>query len=580
LLNKGRVYSENISELPEDVRAILEPQAIKSIIVYPLFVTGAFFGFIGFDECNRVKHWSKSELELLRTVSGIIANAFERKKMEQSILNERDRANEANKAKSEFLANMSHEIRTPMNAILGFSEALYHKMQSEEHRKMIKSVLGSGNLLLSLLNDILDLSKIEAGKLEITPHPADIRQIIQEITILFKNKAEEKGIALVTAIPEDMPSHLQLDEIRFKQVVFNLVGNAVKFTHKGSVKLDITYTGVENSVGNLIVKVEDTGIGIAEAQLESIFEPFRQQSGQSNRIYGGIGLGLAISRRLAERMNGKITVSSEIGKGSLFTLFLGGIKKSEPEPAFKRAEDEEEEIVFDQSKILIVDDVQLNIDAVIHILAGYNFMIKGALDGNEALEYLKTDIPDLILMDIRMPGLSGYQLSEQIKKDPRLEGIPIIAFTASVFSIEKIENKSNFDGYLLKPISKRTLVKLLRKHLRHSVSKIKLVENAQDEDNSEKINLDNPERIKGVIKILEKEYIPRWEGIKGQLVLYRIEDFARDLSCLATSSGVDYLVKYSAKLLSELEIFDLELIRTTLNNFPTVINNLKTAKEN
>ena len=276
LLDKGRVYSENISELPADLRAILEPQAIKSIIVYPLFVLGRFYGFIGFDECSRNKHWSKSELELLRTFSGIIANAFERRMMEQSIIDERDRANNANRAKSEFLANMSHEIRTPMNAIIGFSEALYNKLESTQHKKMLKSVLSSGNLLLSLLNDILDLSKIEAGKMEITAQPIDLQNILQEIKLLFHEKSNKKGIEVNIFIPDNFPGILILDEIRVKQVIFNLVGNAIKFTEKGYVNISVDFINSNGDKGDLILIVEDTGIGIDESQIDLIFEAFVQ----------------------------------------------------------------------------------------------------------------------------------------------------------------------------------------------------------------------------------------------------------------------------------------------------------------
>ena len=367
LLKEGRVYSENIKQLPSDLVDILEPQDIKSIVVYPLFVNGSYFGFIGFDECNRDISWPKSQLELLKTVSGIIANAFERKIFEESLskseaknrailesipdllfhldsngkflnyktgsvieagmppeffigknvrdifsedvarkmleaiqyclsdnkcnfeysmnvhgrqdefearlakLNkseviavirnvserkeyerkltvERDKANQANQAKSEFLANMSHEIRTPMNAILGFSEALYNKSESIQEKKLIKSILSGGNLLMSLLNDILDLSKIEAGKLELSPQPVDLIHVVKEIKTLFKDKAEKKHISLEVKKNNNFPATLRLDEIRIKQILFNLVGNAINFTHEGFVKVELSFK--KNRGGN------------------------------------------------------------------------------------------------------------------------------------------------------------------------------------------------------------------------------------------------------------------------------------------------------------------------------------------
>ncbi|MCF8352237.1 MAG: PAS domain-containing protein, partial [Bacteroidales bacterium] len=285
LLQDGRVYSENIQELPGDLLAVLEPQGIRSIIIYPLHVQGSFFGFIGFDECVRTKKWTRSELELLRTVSGILANAYERKRMEQSLESERDRANEANQAKSRFLANMSHEIRTPMNAVLGFSEALAVELRSARQQKMVRSILSSGNLLLSLLNDILDLSKIEAGKMTMEPKYTLLKYMLEDIRILFEEQAKKKGIGLSLFVHEQVPDVVVLDEVRVKQVIFNLLGNAIKFTRKGEVHVEVFYHPASESAGELQIAVRDTGIGIPEKDLEMIFEPFMQQSDQSNRDY-------------------------------------------------------------------------------------------------------------------------------------------------------------------------------------------------------------------------------------------------------------------------------------------------------
>ncbi|HKK43157.1 MAG TPA: PAS domain S-box protein, partial [Bacteroidales bacterium] len=381
LIDDGVLYSENISNLPDDIRAILEPQSIKSLVVYPLFVQGNFFGFIGFDECSKSRTWSRTELELLRTVSGIISNAYERKIMEQSIIDERDRANNANRAKSEFLANMSHEIRTPMNAILGFSEALYHKLDSVQLRRMVQSVLNSGNLLLSLLNDILDLSKIEAGKLDITTQPVDLKNVLQEINLLFADKAQKKGIDVNIYIEPGFPGSLLLDEIRIKQVLFNLVGNAVKFTHKGYITVSVEFRKETANSGILAIIVEDTGIGIKDSQQELIFEAFRQQSGQSNRTYGGIGLGLAISKRLVEKMNGSINVASQESHGSIFTVILPGTEFRKSDSVRNSISELTEDITFEKATILVVDDVFTNIETIENLLSSEGLTITSAGSG-------------------------------------------------------------------------------------------------------------------------------------------------------------------------------------------------------
>jgi len=573
LLEEGKVYSENISELPADLREILEPQNIRSVIVYPLFVRGNFFGFIGFDECVRNKQWTKTELELLRTVSGIIANTYERKIMELSLIDERDKANMANTAKSEFLANMSHEIRTPMNAILGFSEALYNKLESEQHRKMLKSVLSSGNLLLSLLNDILDLSKIEAGKMDISLQPVDLKSVMSEIKLLFQEKAKQKGIEISLFIPEGVPQGFMLDEIRIKQVLFNLVGNAVKFTHKGFINISVDYKAEHSESGTLVIEVEDSGIGIPSSQQEVIFESFRQQSGQSNRMYGGIGLGLAISRRLIEKMSGSISVRSEEGVGSVFKISMPVTVIDTENGISLKLLDDYDDIIFEDAHLLVVDDVKTNIETVENLIGTCKLRISSVNSGESALEYLKTATPDLILLDIRMPGLSGYEVAELIKADQRVSKIPLIAFTASVFSKDKITSNKNFDDYLLKPITRRSLLALLAKFLEHKVVKrIQPQEEILPEFSAE-LTSDLKEKLPELVRLLKEDIMVEWMSIKDHLILYWIEEFSSKLQKIGEENKFNYLVEYASRLLSGLEVVDIDLIRDLMADFPRVVEN-------
>jgi len=241
LIEEGSVYSEDIRQLPADLFAQLERQGIRSIIAYPLYVKQQFFGFIGFDECVRNKAWSRTELELLRTISGIIASSYERKQMEEALRCERDRANAANRAKSQFLAHMSHEIRSPMNIVLGYSEVLMEELPGEEQRNMARSIITGGRMLLSLLNDILDLSKIEAGRMEVAPAPVKPRPVLEELGLLFEQQAEKKGIAFSLSVSDTLPDMVVVDETRIRQVIFNLAGNAMKFTSQGEVRLQVDY---------------------------------------------------------------------------------------------------------------------------------------------------------------------------------------------------------------------------------------------------------------------------------------------------------------------------------------------------
>lgn len=342
LKHEGRIYSENIRELDQEVRDILEPQGVISIVVFPLFVKQQFFGFIGFDECTRARRWSPSELELLRTVSGIISHAYERRLMEQELIRERDRANRANRAKSEFLANMGHEIRTPMNAILGFSEALYHGLNQEKDRKMVASVMSAGNRLLALLNDLLDLSRMEADRMELYIRPVHPSTMLDELLAMYQEKANAKGLQLTVEQPGNLPASLELDETRVRQIAGKLLDNAIKFTSQGQVSLRVSFDETRvpaqknGQHGTLTIEIADTGIGIEREMLQAIFDDFLQINPKANRVHEGTGLGLALVKKLVEKMQGRIEVESTPGRGSCFRIVLPGIPFSPATSADKQ----------------------------------------------------------------------------------------------------------------------------------------------------------------------------------------------------------------------------------------------------
>jgi signal transduction histidine kinase/DNA-binding NarL/FixJ family response regulator len=488
-------------------------------------------------------------------------------------------AEQANRAKSEFLANMSHEIRTPMNAILGFSELLLGKTDDLQQKGYLTSIHSSGKALLSLINDILDLSKIEAGRMEIRPEPLNIRIFLGEIQLIFLNKCQQKGIEFVLDIHETIPEVLLLDEIRVRQILINLIGNAIKFTDRGHVKVSAVSQDERTDNGirllSLILGVEDTGVGIPEDQQEIIFENFRQQDGQSTRKYEGTGLGLAITKKLVQIMNGKISVKSELGQGSIFRAEFSEVQAAE---ALNMAEVhiEETELFdaeFEPATIMVVDDVDYNRELVRGYLEETSFSLIEANSGETALSLLEMEKPDLIFMDIRMPGKNGYETTEIIKRDDQLGHIPVIALTASAMKEEEEKIRNLFDGYLRKPLNKAQLMSELKRFLPYRRVEEALLkdEEAGEKELSEEIKARLPE----MINILETEFMPRWEEESEMPMMDEIETFAEELKTVAGEYQTPSLADYGNRLYESARNFDINAVEKLIAKFPEIINTFR-----
>ncbi|MBT3606303.1 MAG: response regulator [Candidatus Latescibacteria bacterium] len=485
-------------------------------------------------------------------------------------------AEQANQSKSSFLANMSHEIRTPMNAILGFSEILGSMVQGTQAKQYLQSIQSSGKSLLTLINDILDLSKVEAGKIDIQYAPLNLSILAHDLDLVFASKVFEKNLNFVVDVDDDVPETVLLDETRVRQVLVNLIGNAIKFTREGQVQLMIRALPRENADRPIIIfAVSDTGIGIPENQKDKIFGAFEQRAGQSINEFGGTGLGLAISKRLAELMNGEILVESEEGKGSTFTVLFHDVEVIESTASgIVQQEDELEYVVFEPATILITDDVRLDRQLVRGYLESFNFSILEAENGADALELFKDKQPDVVFLDIKMPVLDGFKTAQLIKGKDSDHKTPIVALAASVMRETVEEISQLFDGYLPKPLSKVQLVRELARFLPHHIDTAQSVEALDQQDVNAAISEETIVRLPDLIQRLgsEKELVG---GLASTLTINDIEDFASRMQVMAAEFSYPPLQVWADHLVEQTMLFDMDGMAKTLAQFETLIEESK-----
>ena len=366
----------------------------------------------------------------------------------------REEARQASQAKASFLATMSHEIRTPMNGVLGMAQLLRRSVAEGEQRRQVDTLIHSGEFLLSILNDILDISKIDAGKLELAERPEPVRVVIEDLIALWLPTATEKGLVLKLEMGDDVPAFVRIDARRLRQVLFNLIGNAMKFTEAGGVTLTVGAVSLGEDRIELRLAVRDTGIGIDPAVLPTLFERFSQVDQSTSRAYGGAGLGLSISRQLVDLMGGYVTAESRAGEGACFRVALPLTLAEAParaEPAMSEAAGDR---LDDGLSVLIVDDNPVNLAVLDQILGAFGHQVTRAVNGPDALDLAATRPFDLILLDIQMPGMTGVEALAKLRaNDGPNRGARVLAVTADVLTRGRTDYlQLGFSGHVSKPI--------------------------------------------------------------------------------------------------------------------------------
>lgn len=496
-----------------------------------------------------------------------------RKEIEKELRISKEKAEAANHAKSEFISNMSHEIRTPLNAVLGFSEILEAQLSDPKYKSWVTSIQTAGKTLLNLISDILDLSKIEAGKLEIQPALMNINRCLDEIAIIFSKKIDDKGLKFI--IDSSIDEIIELDELRFRQILLNLVGNAVKFTEEGFIKIGVS---LKKSPDNILkIVVEDSGIGIAENQKNRIFETFSQHSGQDESKYGGTGLGLAITQKIIKQMGGQISVSSTKGQGSRFTVEIFNVEYFEDLAQDLGYESiQYENYHFPEANILIIEDIELNRELLKNYLDLDSFNILTASNGEEGIDLLKQHTVNLIITDIKMPVMDGYQVARFVRSQEDFKHIPIIAITAAQSNVDQSILTDQFDSFLTKPISKKNLFIELIKIL--NIQQKTITQSAEKKEDTPTIDnlMPSLEAIKTIPVILPEfeSLLLKWNN-RSTFSINQTIDFSKKVKTVGDTNNLLIVTQWAEELNGFASMFEVVKMKNKLSDFPNLIENLK-----
>lgn len=471
-LQHGRIIKGNAPDFNDTLKGMFNGQLIQSIIIVPILDPHehTFWGFTGFADCTKGHQWTAAEETVLCTLANNVGGAIRRYMSQQELMEAMELARSADRAKSNFLASMSHEIRTPMNGVIGMTSLLLQTKLSQAQREYVETIETSGDSLLNIINEILDFSKIESGHMMLEESPFDLRGCIEDVLDLMAPKIFEKRLEIIYYLDPEIQPYVFGDGFRLRQILVNLIGNAIKFTEIGEILVQVLLDTVDDDAVFLEFSVRDTGIGIPADKIDKLFQPFSQVDASTTRKYGGSGLGLAISSNLVKLMEGKIWVTSDPGKGSDFKFTVKTYFTTPPADSNKAME---ELMKIPGKRILIVDDNATNRRILQLQCKNWNIETEAVSSGAEALELLleKKEVFDACILDMQMPEMDGEMLAREINKHFSKEQMPLIMLTSIGFNQRTPEVQQLFTHYLNKPVKHSHLAEILLSLLGNSANK-------------------------------------------------------------------------------------------------------------
>ncbi len=471
-LRRGECIDLLMKDMPPEERRTLKGQDILSSLLVPVFLHNNFWGFMGFDDCHRERTFTETEKSILRSGGLLMGSALLKSKMTQNLIAAKEEALTSAQAKSVFLANMSHEIRTPMNAIIGMTTLAKGAGPNEKIADYLKKIENSSRHLLGIINDILDMSKIEADRFDLNPEPFVLKEMLRTVQDIMMGRAEEKNQTFAIHIDEKLPRCIVCDELRLSQVITNLLSNAIKFTpNQGSITLSARLLDSLEKGKQIAFAVTDTGIGIEREQVGKLFNAFEQLDLSITKKFGGTGLGLAITKKIVTLMDGDIRVESAPGQGSTFAFEVPLVEGTDEDLEEAEVDIGETSYNFQGKTLLLVEDVEINREILISLLENTGVCIDSAENGQIAVERF-AEAPeryDLVFMDIQMPVMDGFGATEHIRAlpVPHAKTVPIVAMTANAFSEDVARCiAAGMSDHIAKPIDITEVLRKLKKYLR------------------------------------------------------------------------------------------------------------------